>query len=264
MKKLLSILPSAVTSGNLVFGCLSILASVNGNFLQAALLLIGAMLCDTLDGRVARLTHCTSEIGAELDSLSDLVSFGMAPAFMIYLLDLNTLGKLGIAIAVVYVLCGGLRLARFNVKAKDGIVHAYFEGLPIPAAAGLLLSFVLTYEMAGPTDLTFKTLPILRQTLPFFFNSMAVLMVCLAFLMVSTIPYYSFKKMEPAVMKRRAAAIILPVIVFAVFVYAYPQNAFFIAFLIYVLSGPVNLCVNLLLHRSPKASDEAEIAVVKN
>jgi len=239
LKKGIYILPSLFTSGNMAFGFLSILSSMNGHFTKAAWLLIGSIACDMLDGRVARMTKTTSEFGVQLDSLSDLVSFGIAPAVMIYMLSLKDMGKIGVAIAVLYILCSAYRLARFNVKAKDGVVHTSFYGLPTPASAGLLISFVLSFELLEPAGqhLTFKTIPVLMKTMPVFFRAMPVVMVLLSLLMVSNIQFASFKKFKLS--KPQALQILVLIIVLFVIVLVYPQNTFFILFSLYVLSGIV-------------------------
>jgi CDP-diacylglycerol--serine O-phosphatidyltransferase len=191
-----------------------------------------------IDGRIARLTKTTSEFGVYLDSLSDLTSFGIAPSIMIYQLVLNSMGKVGKAISVLFVLCSALRLAKFNVRADDKEVHNFFIGLPTPASAGLLISFVLSYELfiAVPgQSLTFKTIPILMKSMPLFFKVMPVIMVVLSLLMVSNVHYISFKKMEfskPKVFR------FLIFIVFLIWLIAtFPQNIIFILFTLYAFSG---------------------------
>ena len=221
----------------MTFGMLSVFASSQGNFMNAAWFLIGALACDILDGRIARLTKTTSEFGLQLDSLSDLVSFGVAPAYMVYNLVLNTMGKVGIAIAILFVLCTALRLARFNVLAHSGEVHKHFVGLPTPASAGVILSFVLSYDLLGPEEyvLTFKTIPILMTMMPTFFKVMPIVVVVLSFLMVSNIPYMSFKKIKLSRVGTIQLFSLLLVLVILVIVY--PQNIFFIIFSVYAVSG---------------------------
>lgn len=240
LKKGIYILPSLFTCANMTCGYLSILASINGSFTKASWLLILAIVFDILDGRVARMTKTTSEFGVQLDSLSDLVSFGFAPSIMMYQLVLNTMGRIGIAIAVLFTLCSALRLAKFNVEAQKGIVHKTFMGLPTPASAGLLISFVLSYELfiAAPGEaLTFKTIPILMKSMPVFFKSMPIVMVILSLLMVSKIPYASFKNFK---MSKPKAFRVLVLIILAIFlILAFPQNIIFILFALYALSGIV-------------------------
>ncbi|MCL2144529.1 MAG: CDP-diacylglycerol--serine O-phosphatidyltransferase [Endomicrobia bacterium] len=240
LKRGIYILPSLLTCGNMACGIISMIFSINGEFTWAAWMLILAIAFDMLDGRVARMTKTTSEFGVQLDSLSDLLSFGIAPSIMMYQLVLNTMGKLGIAIAVLFVLCSALRLAKFNVQSKDGVVHNSFMGLPTPASAGLIISFVLSYELllSEPGQaLSFKTIPVLMKNMPVFFKAMPIVMVILSLLMVSNIPYTSFKKMnfsKPKVFR------LLVLIIFLIFlIIAFPQNIIFILFSLYALSGIV-------------------------
>jgi CDP-diacylglycerol--serine O-phosphatidyltransferase len=136
------LVPNAVTLANIAFGFLGIAAAADGHYERACVLLFLAALCDLADGRLARLLNASSKFGMELDSLSDVVSFGIAPAVLLYLSVLRPLGYLGQAIAIAYVLCGALRLARFNLDQGD-LGKVTFLGCPIPVAAGYILSFVL-------------------------------------------------------------------------------------------------------------------------
>jgi CDP-diacylglycerol--serine O-phosphatidyltransferase len=136
------LVPNAVTLANIAFGFLGIVAAAEGQFERGCVLLFLAALCDLADGRLARLLNATSKFGMELDSLSDVVSFGIAPAVLVYLAVLRELGVLGAAISVAYVLCGALRLARFNL-ASDELSTLTFLGCPIPIAAGYVLSFTM-------------------------------------------------------------------------------------------------------------------------
>lgn len=171
-------LPNLFTSMNLVLGFLSILAAAEGRIERACWAILLASIFDMLDGRVARLTNTTSRFGVEYDSLCDLVSFGVAPALMIYFAALKPFGRLGIVVAVIFALCGGLRLARFNVMAEV-LPKSYFQGLPIPmASTALVTSIFFAREMAIPIDHN-----------PFF----VLLTAALGLLMVSTFKFPSFK-----------------------------------------------------------------------
>jgi CDP-diacylglycerol--serine O-phosphatidyltransferase len=139
------LVPNAVTLTNIAFGFLSVVAAAQGRIEQASLFIFFAALCDMCDGKLARLLNAASKFGMELDSLSDAISFGMAPAFLIYFAALKDLGILGYAVAIFYVLCGVLRLARFNVDCRE-ISKVTFLGCPIPAAAGYVVSFVLVRQ----------------------------------------------------------------------------------------------------------------------
>jgi CDP-diacylglycerol--serine O-phosphatidyltransferase len=170
------ILPNAVTLTNIVFGFLGIIAAAGQHFERSVVLLFCAALCDLFDGRLARLLNATSRFGMELDSLSDAISFGIAPAVLIYLAVLHRIQPpvLGIVVAVVYVVCGVLRLARFNVDTGT-LSKVTFVGCPIPVAAGYLLSFVMV-----------------RDGLPVWL--MALLTVVSALMMVSTLKIPKFVK----------------------------------------------------------------------
>jgi CDP-diacylglycerol--serine O-phosphatidyltransferase len=237
MRKGIFLIPSLFTCGNMSFGILSIFSSIDGNFITAAWFLTGALACDIIDGRIARLTKTTSEFGMQLDSLSDLVSFGTAPAVLMYMLVLNSMGKIGISIAVLFILCNALRLARYNTLSKSGEIDKHFVGLPTPASAGVIISFVLSYELLGPAEysLNFKTIPVLMEIIPAFFNAMPIVMVILSFLMVSNIPYLSFKNVK--LTRVRTIEIFAVVIVLIILIVVYPQNIIFIIFSVYAVSG---------------------------
>jgi CDP-diacylglycerol--serine O-phosphatidyltransferase len=136
------LVPNAVTLANIAFGFLAIVAAARGQFERSAWLIFFGALCDMADGRLARVLNATSKFGMELDSLSDAISFGIAPAVLIYFAVLDQLGAAGAMIAVGYVLCGVLRLARFNVDAAP-MNKVTFLGCPIPIAAGYIVSFIM-------------------------------------------------------------------------------------------------------------------------
>jgi CDP-diacylglycerol---serine O-phosphatidyltransferase len=139
------LVPNAVTCANIVFGLLGIIAAADHQFQRACVLLFMGALCDLADGRLARLLNATSKFGMELDSLSDAISFGIAPAVLVYLAVLKPLGGIGAGIAALYALCGVLRLARFNLETSE-LGKVTFLGCPIPIAAGYILSFVLVRD----------------------------------------------------------------------------------------------------------------------
>jgi CDP-diacylglycerol---serine O-phosphatidyltransferase len=139
------LIPNAVTLANIALGFLSMVAAARGQFDRAVILLFCAALCDLADGKLARALNATSKFGMELDSLSDMVSFGIAPAVLVYLAVLTPLGPVGMAIAIAYPLCGAIRLARFN-SDSSGIGKVTFLGCPIPIAASYLLSMVLVRD----------------------------------------------------------------------------------------------------------------------
>lgn len=140
------VLPNLLTSGNLFFGFLCMIRSLDGQFAWAAVAIFIAALFDMLDGRVARITKGTSEFGVQYDSLCDAVSFGVAPAFMMYQFGLFDVGRLGWAACFMYLACGTLRLARFNVQSSIGKAGGDFTGLPIPMAAAAVASWILLMD----------------------------------------------------------------------------------------------------------------------
>lgn len=177
------LLPNLLTSGGLFCGVFSIAQTMEGFYFTAALAVLAAMLFDGLDGRVARITHTTSRFGIEFDSLCDLVSFGVAPGLLIYRWALMPWGMFGWLATALFICCAAVRLARFNllVGKVDG---KYFAGLPVPAASAALASIVLIYNYLGHFGLPDKHIALLLVT------------YALAVLMVSNVPYPSFKNIN--------------------------------------------------------------------
>jgi len=224
----LFILPTLFTVGNLFCGYLSVWASIRGTFELAAILIVAAAVLDGLDGRVARMTHSTSEFGEEYDSLADLVSFGVAPAVLAYSWGLSDFRRIGWMASFLFVVCGSMRLARFNIQTHVADKR-YFVGLPIPMAAGTICAIVL----ATPERLVSRP----------WMAGLLVLTILLSYLMVSTIKYRSFKDLD---MKRRWPAWILLVIaVFFAVVAIHPEVVLLLITLSFALSGPVTKLVNL-------------------
>ena len=200
-RKHLSIIPNSCTSMNLVCGFMSVLMASHGEFLAASWLILIANIFDILDGRLARLTSVESLFGAELDSLCDLVSFGVAPAFLVYTRYFkDDASVLGMFVAVVFVLCGALRLARFNVTPHSH--KDVFEGMPIPGGAGILATMVI-----------FEILYFSFLRIPQFV--VAIIVVITAFLMVSKIEYPAMKK-TPKTSKKRIIGVICVISAFLI------------------------------------------------
>ncbi|MDR1400786.1 MAG: CDP-diacylglycerol--serine O-phosphatidyltransferase [Endomicrobium sp.] len=225
---------SFFTCGNMTCGCLSIILVGGGDFLRASWLLMLAIVFDMADGRMARITNTTSDFGVQLDSLSDLVSFGVAPSIMMYQLVLNNLDKTGMAIAVLFVLCSALRLAKFNVMAQSGVVHDFFMGLPTPASAGLLVSFVLSCKLSVGA-LPFNTVPVLVKSMSPLLNIMPAVMVALSLLMISNIPYVSFKKLRYS--RYKVLDFLVLILLFICMFVQNVINTIFVLFFVYILSG---------------------------
>jgi CDP-diacylglycerol--serine O-phosphatidyltransferase len=226
------LLPGLLTTGNLLCGFYSAVLTLEGRYWWAAVALYVGILLDVLDGKVARLTRTTTRFGVELDSLADVVSFGVAPALLVYAWALAPLGRVGQGAAFLYVICGTLRLARFNVLT--GLTdRRYFIGLPIPGAAGVIASLVM---LVDPVDFGRVELFALASST-----------YLLAFLMISSIRYYSFKELNFE--KRHAFGVLLVGVLAVLIVYAHPPVFLFLAFGSYALSGPVRRV--LLRHREP-------------
>ena len=183
------VLPSIFTIANMAFGFFSIISASEQNYVLAGWFIMMSYVMDMLDGRIARLVHGESSFGVEIDSLSDWMSFGIAPAYLMYNFVLKDYGVWGCPVAFLYILCGALRLARFNLKAHfGGSSKAYFQGLPIPAAAGILASFVLAYSMLEAEG-SVRNIKIIMDQMPFIYGITPFIMIALALLMVSSVPY---------------------------------------------------------------------------
>ena len=250
--------PSVFTVGNMACGFYALLAAYRGEFSAAATSIIRGMAFDSLDGRVARLVHGDSTFGVEFDSLSDFLTFGVAPGYMMYAFILKDYGTWGYPMAFVYALCGALRLARFNAVAHDsGGSKTHFTGLPIPGAAGFLASFVLLYQIIeeGRPAHTWK---FLMAQIPALAVLAPLMVLGAAFLMVSTIPYPAFKQMP--LLQLRSPKRILAFVVVAVILFVYRQTAAFVLFFGYTLLGPVSWLMHLprrMVRPKPKPSASA-------
>jgi CDP-diacylglycerol--serine O-phosphatidyltransferase len=241
--KHLSILPNACTSMNLFCGYLAIVMVSEGEFLAAGWLILVANIFDILDGRLARLTSVSSRFGAELDSLADLVSFGVAPAFLIYHRYLGADKVFGLIVSGIFVLCGALRLARFNVTPPSQ--QDVFVGLPIPAGAGILATMTI-FELQF-----FNFLRIPDQIIP-------AVVVITAFLMVSNVEYPAMKKTKKTSMNR----ILLVLAALIALVISPPMTLFFLTwgFALYGLVFAVMKKSLYLIRkfRSKKKSEDPE------
>ena len=240
------LLPNLFTTAGLFAGFYAIVAATKNHFDAAAIAVYVAMIMDSLDGRIARMTNTQSDFGKEYDSLSDMVAFGLAPALVMYEWALLGLGKLGWLAAFIYTAGAALRLARFNVQ-QAVVNKRYFQGLASPAAAGVLGGMVWVGDDYGLRESTgIATL-------------VAVMTVAVALLMVSNIRYRSFKDLD---LRNRVpfVAVLLLVLTFA-FISIDPPLVLFALFFGYALSGPVNTLVFLrkrrqIMQRRRQRSDE--------
>jgi CDP-diacylglycerol--serine O-phosphatidyltransferase len=240
-RKSIYILPNLFTAASLFCGFYAIISAMGERYEAAAAAIFLSGLLDGLDGRVARLTRSTSQFGVEFDSLADLVAFGVAPALLAFQWALAPFGRLGWLAAFMYVVCGALRLARFNVQKSVEDV-SYFKGLPIPAAACLIASLVL-FVSFWEGELEARSYAIL------------VMIYVLSFFMVSTIPYYSFKKLD--VKRYKPFNVLVSIILMALVIAYKPMVMLFLIMLFYTLSGPT-VTFYRLYRRSPFAKRATE------
>jgi len=217
------LLPNLFTLTALFSGFYAIIAAMKGDFSTTAVAILIAMVMDTLDGRVARLTNTQTNFGAELDSLSDMVCFGIAPALFLYSWGLHNLGKLGWLAAFIYAAAVALRLARFNTQQDDN--KRYFKGLPCPAGASVVTSLIWCLSQFDMSNL-------------FLYIFVAVVAVCVAGLMISNLLFESFKQIN---LKNKVPfVVLLVVLLILVFVSVDPPMVWLIISTLYACSGPVS------------------------
>lgn len=216
-------IPNLLTTGNLFSGFYAIISVFNADYLIASIAILIAAIFDSLDGKSARLVKATSRFGLEYDSLSDVVSFGVAPGLLIYSWALNGYGRLGWLAVFLYTVCGALRLARFNVQASNS-ESRHFTGLPIPAAAAVIASIVLLDHHILRIGKEIKPLLIL------------IITYSLAALMVSSIKYRSFKYLN--LRERKPFNFLVSAVLLLIVLIAEPQIMFFLIATAYALSGP--------------------------
>jgi len=208
-----SIIPNLFTAINMFCGFLSILSASEGNFNYAAWLIFIAAIFDALDGMVARLTKSSSELGVELDSLSDIVSFGAAPSFLLYKTYFYSMDVWGILISALPLIAGGFRLARFNIQLV-GFSKSFFLGLPIPSSALTIASFVLAFYNDGfPKPIS---------------NFITPMILVLSFLMVSNIRYETLPKISLKSLKEKPFHFIFLIIAVLLVVFMYKRGLFLV------------------------------------
>ena len=242
-RKGIYLLPNLLTTASLFAGFYAIVAAINSRFESAAISIFIAMALDGMDGRIARMTNTESDFGAEYDSLADMVSFGLAPALVIYEWSLLGLGKLGWLAAFVYAATAALRLARFNTQVGTADKR-YFQGLASPAAAGLVAGMVwLVEDLQVGSGMGVSAAAFL-------------LTIVAALLMVSNTRYHSFKGLD---LKGRVPFVAVLVVVLAfVFISFDPPLILFTMFSLYALSGPVLTVIHLRRHRAIRRSGASE------
>jgi CDP-diacylglycerol--serine O-phosphatidyltransferase len=228
-RKGIYILPNLFTLAALFGGFYAIVMAINGRFDLAAIGIFCAMVLDSLDGRVARMTNTQSAFGEQMDSLSDMVSFGAAPALIAYVWALKDLGRWGWIAAFVYCACAALRLARFNVNTAV-VDKSFFQGLPSPAAAALIAGFIWLITESGIKG----TGAVLGVSIPWITFALALYS---GLTMVTNVPFYSFKDVQ---MKRSVPFVVIVLIVLVIAaINIDPPNVMFFAFVAYGFSGYV-------------------------
>ncbi len=237
MKKGIYILPNSLTLCGMFFGFFSILSSIKGNYTYAAWSIMIADVFDGLDGWVARLTHSNSRFGIELDSLSDLVAFGVAPAVLVYTWAIAPFGRIGFAAAFLFTACGALRLARYNIQMGSTESKA-FTGMPIPGAATVIATLVVFNSEVWKGSPQ-KNIFILLLT------------ICLAFLMVSTLKFHGLKEIDFG--KRKPFWILVVIVFVFVLVVIHPADALFVFAMVYLAEGIIENAY--LFYRKRKKSE---------
>ena len=245
-KKTRYLLPNILTLAGVCLGISSMKFSIDGNFALAVTLILLAAILDALDGRIARLIKGTSDFGKELDSLTDFVSFGIAPVFILYFWELNNYGKLGWAITLIYSVCCVLRLARFNLtKISETEIwkNNFFEGVPSPAG-GLLILIPLIYELTS-LDIGLE----IKKFTPY-------LTVLIAILLVSKIPTFALKKIS--ISSKATVFLLLSIGIIFIALLFYTFETLLIFGIIYLISIPVSAInyINQNKKNSNKVSDE--------
>ncbi len=241
------LLPNLFTSLGLFCGFLSIISSFNGKYPKAAYLILLSFVFDGLDGRIARKINTTTRFGVEYDSLSDMVAFSIAPAILAYSSTLNAFGRWGILACSLYVICGALRLARFNLQV-DTIETRYFQGMPTPAAAGLVATTVILFNYLA---------------LPNTFLEFPLLFLCLVTspLMVSKMRYLSLKGLQLS--KKRSLNTLLVLLFLLMIIVAKPQWTLFFLFSLYLFFGPIDFLWGFRNRRVRKEKARLKLAHIE-
>ena len=228
------IFPNLLTAGNLFAGFYAIVTAMNLHFDRAAVAIIIAAFMDGLDGKIARMTGTSSRFGVEFDSLADLVSFGVAPALLVYIWELKVFARIGWVAAFLFVACGALRLARFNVQVST-TEKRWFTGLPIPMAGGTLAVSVVFFRHLHALG---------RPTSGIVF---VLLTYLLSFLMVSTVRYRSFKELETR--PHKGFYLLVSAVIVISLVAIHPQYSLFALAALYLISGPLEPVIVFALGR---------------
>ena len=243
IKKGIYVLPNLFTTASLFAGFYSIIASVQEKYFVAAVAILVSLVFDGLDGRIARFTNTTSKFGAEYDSLEDLIAFGVAPSLLAYIWAMSSNGKIGWLAGFLFIACGALRLARYNIQI--GIIESkVFNGLPIPAAACVIATTVIFFDFIGIEGK--------------YHNSyLTYFVILLSLLMVSSIKYYSFKDIK--LYARMPFTLFLIVVGILLFIYYKPEIMAFVIMVGYATSGPIWWVVKFGQKITRKAKEKKSI-----
>jgi CDP-diacylglycerol--serine O-phosphatidyltransferase len=221
------------TAMNMFCGFLSLINAASGEYLYACWLIIIAAVFDLLDGAMARLTNSSSALGVQLDSLSDLVSFGVAPSFLIYKTHLFYYDSIGIILSSLLMIAGGFRLARFNVQLV-GFSKSFFTGLPIPSAAITIAGFIIAFYTKG------------SGYVPSAVQYIIPLVIVLSYLMVSRVKYDTLPKFSKEELKNKPYLYLVPVILILLFVFVPFKRILFLIFVLIILFGIFRHLYNLV------------------
>lgn len=231
LRRSVYLLPTVFTVGNIFAGFFAVIATLNGNYQHAAIAIGIAVVLDGIDGRVARMANAASDFGLQLDSLADVISFGLAPSILIYSWGFSDLGNFARLAAFVYLICGAMRLARFNVQVQN---LKHFAGLPIPAGAGLVAATVHLFE--APPETSISKFALVAMT------------YMVAFLMISSIRYPSLKQLNLSRGKSHLNVLILALIVGGVIWYS--QQVLMVIASAYVCSGLFHRIYQFIRYRT--------------
>ena len=240
------ILPNMLTLIGVCIGLTSIRFALDEKFEFAIIAIIFAALIDGLDGRIARLIKGTSKVGKELDSLTDMISFGVAPAFIMYFWKLNTLGRFGWLVCLIYVICVALRLARFNVNSNQdpSWKDNFFEGVPSPAGGILVLTpLIISLTNFNYIQLNYDII------VPAFF-------IITSLLLISKFPSYSFKKI--VIQRKTTIFLLFGIVLFFGLLLIYPFNIISISAIIYLLIMPISFFHYQKLKKQNQDNDSIE------
>ncbi len=239
-KKTRVILPNIMTLIGVCIGLTSIKFAFDGKFELSIIAVIIAAIIDGLDGRIARLIKGTSKVGKELDSLTDVISFGVAPAFIMYFWTLSEIGRVGWLVSLIYVVCVALRLARFNVSSngESSWKDNFFEGIPSPAG-GILVLMPLILSISE-----FKFLNINNQFV------VPIMFIIISILLISKVPTYSFKRI--AVPRSASIFLLFGIILYFGLILVYTFNAIIISGLIYLLMVPISSMHYFMIKKNVK------------